>query len=152
MSLELRIANMDYRDAYQQALIEIEKYPDAFSLKSLTLELAYILGESDMLNKLLEGVSRMGYCLRDQRDHRSRGGETALRFGAGSFIGPTVVSRCLESMPQSMRCARAASTVVGVATGNQEDAEVLIGHVLGEWRMEAQREKRTGKFQPALAG
>ena len=140
-SLELRIANNNYRGAYQQALIEIEKYPDAFSLKSLTLELAYILGESDMLKKLLEDSPEWDTVC-EINETTLAWGETALRFGQ-EVLSANVVSRCLESMPQSLR-VRALQARLLARNGNQDDAEALIGHVLEDWRMEVQRENVPG--------
>ena len=136
-SLELRIVNNDFQGAYQQALQELEKYPESFNLKSLALELSHILGESEMIQKLLE-VSPDWDKVTEISEISPIWGETALQFGQEVFTA-NIVSRCLESIPQSMR-VRALQARLLARNGNQADAQALIGRLLEERRMEGQRD------------
>ncbi|MDK2981858.1 MAG: hypothetical protein PWQ55_2205 [Chloroflexota bacterium] len=142
-SLELRIANNDYRGAYEQARQELHDQPDAIELQSLTLELAYLLGDSAMVENLLENAP--DWAGQDIIGNVSPvWGEAALHFGQ-EVLTANVLSRCLESQPQSMR-VRALQARLLERNGNHADAQGLIDRLLEEWRNNGQvgRTSETG--------
>jgi tetratricopeptide (TPR) repeat protein len=134
-AIELRIANNDYQGAYQQALAALDKSPDSFSLRSLSLELARVLGELEMVQNLLDDTPDWN-AETEINGTTPVWGEAALQFGQ-EVLTANVLSRCLEVMPDDLR-VKALQARLLERNGNHADAEALIQKLLEEWRAQEQ--------------
>jgi len=130
-AIELRIANNDFQGAFQQVTAALDQSPDEFNLRSLALELARILGESEIVKDLLDGIPDWN-AITEITSTTPVWGEAAMQFGQ-EVLTANVLSRCLEVMPEDMR-VRALQARLLERNGNHADAQVMIKKLLAEWR------------------
>ena len=130
-SVTMRIAVGDYRGAFEQAQANIQKFPQSLTLKSLSIELAHILGEAGVTQSLLED-SPDWQTVSEINEMTPAWGEAALVFGQ-EVLAANVLSRCLEIMPQNTR-VKALQARLLERNGNHADAADLINELLSEWR------------------
>ena len=130
-SVTMRIAAGDYRGAFEQAQANIQKFPQSLTLKSLLIELAHILGEAGVTQSLLED-SPDWKTVSEINEMTPAWGEAALEFGQ-EVLAASVLSRCLEIMPQNTR-VKALQARLLERNGNHADAAALINELLSEWR------------------
>ncbi|REG10825.1 tetratricopeptide repeat protein [Pelolinea submarina] len=138
-SVRMRIAVGDYHGAFEQAQTNLQKFPQLLTLKSLSIELAHILGEAGVTQSLLED-SPDWQTVSEINEMTPAWGEAALEFGM-EVLTANVLSRCLEIMPQNTR-VKALQARLLERNGNHADAVSLIDQLLSEWRNDTSAENK----------